>query len=397
MALRFDRLTRAGVRGLKPGDKLHEHGITAERGKSSDVRYSVNLMVDGQRIHRVIGRESEGVTREHAERAVETFRTKAREERLDLPTARKTFRTFAEAAEEYLTRLTETGGKDMPNKTRHVRKYLVPVLGPTRLDSIKPFSLQQYRKRRATQGAPDATINREMSTLSHLLNRATEWRWLKADDKPRVPKAKEKRKAIRILSDEQAQALVEAAIADQDGRLWLFVCFGLGAAMRHSEILRVRYDQVDFEHCRIWIAKAKAGEREQPITVSLRDALLRQRKMDAGSKSWIFPAARQGKSPHRRDMAVPFARAVVRAGLDPKIVTPHVMRHTAITRLVMSGADLPTIQKISGHKTLAMVLHYSHVHGQHIDNAIATLDRPHTGAVTQELHTGENDAIILAA
>ena len=49
------------------------------------------------------------------------------------------------------------------------------------------------------------------------------------------------------------------------------------------------------------------------------------------------------------------------------------MRHTAITRLVKAGVDLPTIQKISGHETLAMVLRYTHVHGEHIDRAASTL------------------------
>ena len=73
--------------------------------------------------------------------------------------------------------------------------------------------------------------------------------------------------------------------------------------------------------------------------------------------------------------------AARRAGLDPARVTPHVMRHTAITRLVKAGIDLPTIQKISGHKTLAMVMRYVHIHGAHIDAAIATLNVP----ITHEL------------
>jgi hypothetical protein len=76
------------------------------------------------------------------------------------------------------------------------------------------------------------------------------------------------------------------------------------------------------------------------------------------------------------------------------LVTPHVMRHTAITKLVQGGVDLPTVQRISGHKTLAMVLRYTHVHGQHIDRAIRVIGRgpPEPSAnetactVTQELH-----------
>jgi len=91
----------------------------------------------------------------------------------------------------------------------------------------------------------------------------------------------------------------------------------------------------------------------------------------------------------------PFHEAVKAAGLDPELITPHVMRHTAITKLVQAGVDLPTIQRISGHKTLAMVLRYCHVHGRHIDEAIRALGRTvpqqamneTVAMITQELHT----------
>lgn len=63
------------------------------------------------------------------------------------------------------------------------------------------------------------------------------------------------------------------------------------------------------------------------------------------------------------------------------------MRHIAITRLVRAGLDIPTIQKISGHKAGGMVLHHIHVHGVHIDNAITALDRAFPGAPTPELPT----------
>lgn len=387
MARSFQRLDRPAIRALPIGGRITEHGITAERLSDGDVRYSINIMVDGQRVHRVIGRHSEGVTRRQAEDAIEALRTRAREDRLDLPTGRKLHRSFEEAAEEYLRRLEETDGKDLANKRRHLRMHLIPYFGPQRLDQLREFALKQYRKKRTDAGASDATVNREFSTLLHLLNRAIDWKWISRDRKPKVEKPREARKQIRILTDAQSKALMKAAVADQDGLVWLFVAFGLGAAMRHSEIVRVRYDDIDFEARRIWINKAKAGEREQPITPALADALKRQRAMAKDQRGYVFPPKPRGKQAHRRDMRVSFQRAVARAGLDPEKVTPHVMRHTAITRLVKARTDLPTIQKISGHKTVAMVLHYTHVHGVHIDNAIEALDDAFADAITPELHT----------
>jgi integrase len=394
MSLKFQRLTRPAVRILRAGERICEHGITAEKHLNGDVRYSIGIMVDGQRIHRVIGRESEGVTREQAERYIEKARTESREERLDLPQGRKLYRSFSEAAEDYLNRLESTDGKNLENKKHHLNKRLVPALGSERLDKITTFRLNQYRKTRRGEGATEATINREMATFSHLMRKASskDWRWIKPDAVPQIPKVREARKKIRILSVDQRQRLLTAAANDIDPHIYLFVMFGLNSSMRHGEIVCRRFDEIDFDHCRIWIDRAKAGEREQPITLGLRDALLKCRDQAEDPDGWIFPVTRcDAKTPYRRDMRGPFARIVTAAGLNPRECTPHVMRHTAISALVMARTDIPTIQKISGHKTTSMVLHYVHLFGEHIDEAIRCLDLAIPDQVTPKLHTAHND------
>ena len=70
---------------------------------------------------------------------------------------------------------------------------------------------------------------------------------------------------------------------------------------------------------------------------------------------------------------------------NPREVTRHTLRHTAITHLVQSGVDLPTVQRISGHKTLAMVARYSHQSGEHISAAMGLLEE----RVTQKLRRQE--------
>jgi len=62
-------------------------------------------------------------------------------------------------------------------------------------------------------------------------------------------------------------------------------------------------------------------------------------------------------------MNAPFDRrarpfVIPQPGLGPKLYTPHVMRHTAITQIAQAGIDVPIIRKISGHKTTSMVLHF---------------------------------------
>jgi integrase len=375
MSLRFSRLDRASIRQLGPGQTINEHGITVERLGNGDLRYSVNIMVDGRRIHRVIGRESDGVTRTHAEEFNEQARSKARDDRLDLPKGRKLALSFGEAADRYIDNLQQANGKNLIAKRRQLRLYLKPYFGAMRLDAITGFTIEKYKKQRRDQNASPATINRELATLSHLFNRAIEWKWIeRVSAKP--AKFAESGGRIIALTDEQCDRLMRAAISSPDPDLYLFVAFGLNTAMRHGEIMAARWEQLDLANRRLFIPDAKAGQREQPLTAELADLLAQERDMREDRDGWIFPSPHQdSKTGHRARMDRPFDEAAKAAGLDPELITPHVMRHTAITKLVQAGVDLPTVQRISGHKSLAMVLRYTHVHGRHIDEAIRAIGR----------------------
>ncbi len=391
MTLRFTRLDRATIGKLARGKSITEQGINVERLASGDLRWTVNVMVDGKRIHRAIGTESGGVTRTQCEEYIEQARTEARAGRFNLPKGRKLALTFATAADDYLDRLEkDENGKNLKVKKRHGRLYLKPHFGTKRLDAISTFDVERYKKTRAGDGAAPATVNRELATLSHIIAKAVEWKWI--DHAPvRPKKTKEGPGRIVALGDEQCDALLRAAVAGPDLDCWLFIAFGLNTAMRHAEILAARWEDLDLAANRLFIPKAKAGAREQPITKELADLLRKERENREDRKGWIFPSPhKDAKEGHRVRMDAAFRVAVIAAGLDPRVVTPHVMRHTAITKLVQAGVDLPTIQRISGHKSLAMVSRYAHVHGQHIDRAIEaigrTLPEPAANATTPELH-----------
>jgi len=150
MALRFSRLDRAGIRRLLPGQKLAEHGVVVERLTNGDLRYSVNVMVDGRRVHRVIGRESDGVTRSQCEGFIEKARTDARLDRLSLPKGRKLALTFAAAGDSYLSRLEQSAGKNVVIKNRQFRMYLKPFFGTMRLDAITSLPWIDIRRRGST-------------------------------------------------------------------------------------------------------------------------------------------------------------------------------------------------------------------------------------------------------
>ena len=53
--------------------------------------------------------------------------------------------------------------------------------------------------------------------------------------------------------------------------------------------------------------------------------------------------------------------------------TWHCNRHTFASRLVMAGVDLRTVAELLGHRTLQMVMRYSHLGPEHQTSAVDRL------------------------
>lgn len=366
------KLSRAALRKLKPGEKVTERGITFERLKGGDGVYSVNIMVDRVRIHRVIGRESDGTTKSQCDIWIEKTRTAAREDRLALPKGRKVALTFVDAGRKYIDKLREEGGKSIERKQKQLDLYLNDFFGQKPLSKITSFELARYCKHRNAAGAAGATINRELAVMSHLFTKAVEWGWL--PHRPaKINRFKESQGRIVYLTPEQCQRIIEAARHDISPHVFPFTVIALSTSMRMNEVLSMRREHVDLDRRRIFIPDAKAGARDQPITTELAEFLREHLKQLPKGSEWLFPsvASRSGRLATIRKA---HRRVVKAAGLDPDIVVRHTFRHTAITHLVQAGVDLPTVQKVSGHKTLAMVARYAHANGAHIDAAMDKLE-----------------------
>ena len=370
MARSFQKLDRAAIRKLKRRERVMEGGIIAERLADGDVRWSVNIMVDGQRVHRVIGRESEGTTRTQAEDFISKTRTEAREGRLSLPRGRKLHLSFDSAAELYIENLKEISGKDIDRQTQHLKSHLRPFLGSMRLDRITEFTLEKLRRHLGEKGLGEATVVRVFATYRRMARRLLKWGKIKTP-LPMLKLSDPDNRRTYVLSNDEEEALLGVALQDSNTRIHLFIKLALGTSLRRNEVLSARFDGFDLVRRRLKV-KVKGGRwREQPLARRIVDLLERERKMAQDQEGFIFPSTKT-KAGHVTEINEAFRRVAMAAGLDPRKITPHTLRHTAITRLVASGADVKTVQEFSGHRSLTMVMRYTHAQDRAID---AALDR----------------------
>ena len=143
MATESRKLTRPSMRKLSAGQKITENGIIFERTDDGDGLFTVNIMVDGIRIHRTIGRESDGTTRTQAEEFITKVKTDAKTGRLNLPKGRKMSLGLREAAAKYLAKLESSGGLDIPKKRQRFTVHLEPHFGSTPLAKITSFDIER--------------------------------------------------------------------------------------------------------------------------------------------------------------------------------------------------------------------------------------------------------------
>lgn len=372
MALKFQKLTRNNIRNLKAGESLTEHGIRFDRLTTGDGRYAINIMVDGNRVHRVVGKESEGVTRQQAEEYMAKLRIDARYDRLNLPNGRKLALAFEKASALYIEKLKKENGKDIELKSKRIDLHLNHFFSGKPLSKITSSDIEKYKSHRISKGIKPATVNRELSVISHLLNKAVEWRWIEFVP-CKIKRFKEENTRITYLTPEQIARILEVAKTDQNIHVYLFIVVGLSTSMRRSEILAIKFEHIDIDKKTIFIPKAKAGARVQPITKYLADFLSGHIYAARPDQIYLFESKRS-ECGHVVNIEKAFRRVIANAGLDPKEVVRHTLRHTAITHLVQAGVDLPTVQRISGHKTMQMVVRYSHQNGEHLQSAMDKLE-----------------------
>jgi integrase len=156
--------------------------------------------------------------------------------------------------------------------------------------------------------------NRELAALSHLFNKAIEWGWI--DRRPgKIKRFQEEEGRITYLTAEQCPSLVDAAMHDQNPQVYPFIEIGLETSMRRMEVLSIRREHVDLQRRVIFIPKAKAGAREQPITGRLAAFLSAYMTTVPRDQPWLFPSPESGTG-HTMDIRKAFRCVVAAAGMN---------------------------------------------------------------------------------
>ena len=252
------------------------------------------------------------------------------------------------------------------------------AFGDRRLSEISYLELETYRNRRKATptraGKPrtDATVNREISTLRHMLNKAVEWGMLENNpfNKGSRLMLKENNHKLRFLSESEIEDLLKACdnLKTHTPHLRPIVETPLNTGMRREEMLSLKWEQI--RNGFIYLTETKSGKARQiPINDRLAEVFKVVRRGNQLKSPYVFCDS-QG----RRFLEVKrsFASACRKAGIEA--FRFHDLRHTFASQLVMRGASLKAVQELLGHASLAMTMRYAHLSHEHLKDSVNLLN-----------------------
>lgn len=292
---------------------------------------------------------------------------------------------FSEALADFLEHLEVEGGRS-PRTIENYKLYLerfIDFAGDIDVAKITSETIRKYRlwlNRYKNSNTGEEllliTQNYHLIALRGLLTYLSQRDISSlAADKITLPKTV--RKQVTFLHYDEVVRLIEQIPLDNEpglrDRAIIELLFSSG--LRVSELVSLNRDHINLAR-REFMVRGK-GQKDRPVFVSISAAEHVKNYLDARSDSlpalFISYSRRLAKPSVSGDYRRLSARSIQRmvshyarlAGIT-KHVSPHTMRHSFATDLLMNGADLRAVQSMLGHSNIATTQIYTHVTDQHL-------------------------------
>jgi site-specific recombinase XerD len=174
-----------------------------------------------------------------------------------------------------------------------------------------------------------------------------------------IPNVKREKKLPVILSKEEINKMI-TSLKNLNHRLIIQV--GYSAGLRCSEIINLKWQDIDFDRNTIHVKNAK-GKKDRIVMLShkVKEALQMLSYEKQGS---VFKTNRGSKYTQRTIQKI-IENAAQKAQIN-KEVTPHSLRHAFATHLLENGTDIRYIKELLGHANISTTLIYTKVSNKNI-------------------------------
>lgn len=319
----------------------------------------IDFTFKGQRIRESIGPSRKGAEKVISKRKAEIAENKYLDVRKDPDPI-----TFHEFAVDYIKWVKANHKPSSWATDISIMRSLEEAFDNKNIHEITTWDIEKWKQKRKAEVKP-STVNRKLAVLKSFFSKAIEWGKCQGHPASKVKLLKGVTKRLRYLMPEEVQRLVSNC-ADF---LKPIVTLAVHTGMRKSEILGLKWSQINFEQGIITILESKNEERRDiPMDETIKSIL----KGIEPNNDLVFPN-KKGKRIDNVFLYRAFNEALEKSEIGDFRI--HDLRHTFASNLVMEGIDLNAVRELLGHKDLKMTLRYAHLAPNYRAKAVNVLDR----------------------
>lgn len=230
-------------------------------------------------------------------------------------------------------------------------------------------------------GFSPATVSRKLSAVKSLTRYLKNQGIIKNDPSLRIRGPKKSARLPRALSVDQVSGMIDAAYGSKQGpRNGALLELMYGCGLRVSEVVSLRWDDVDMEER--WVRVMGKGSKERVIPFgSMAQKALKAILPASPEGGFVFPG-RDGGALTVRTVHRVVADAALESGVPG--VTPHSLRHSFATHLLEGGASLRVVQELLGHEHLTTTQIYLRITARHLRASYESA-HPRAGGEAQDV------------
>jgi len=281
---------------------------------------------------------------------------------------------------------------------RNYRHYLLRFLEWTennvRRFKIENLTLDQITKYRVflarMENSRGLTLSRVTQSYHVIALRSFLKYLIKRDIKTLAPEKielpKTESKSLKFLNSEQISRLLDSpgisSLPQLRDKVILEVLFSTG--LRVSELTKLNREEIDLKRREFGVIGK--GSRPRVVFLSKRAVKWIERYLNERQDDWKpllvryggkVDETRQGEKMRLSPRSVQrIVEKYVKKSKIPVKITPHGLRHSFATDILMGGADIRAVQEMLGHKNIATTQIYTHITNKQLKDIH---DKHHSG------------------
>lgn len=257
------------------------------------------------------------------------------------------------------------------------------------MDGVTTEDIRAYLAKLSQRKLASASIARRLSAVRQL-HRFAYAEGMRKDDPAAVLEGPKRGRPLpKILSVDEVTRLLATAHGAVDAkeasaperlraaRLACLLEVLYASGLRVSELIALPATAARAEGDVI-VVRGKGGkERLVPLGHAAPRAMQRYLGLRAEAKAeesrWLFPSFGESGHVSRQHVGRELKLLASKAGIDPRKMSPHVLRHAFASHLLANGADLRIVQALLGHADVSTTQIYTHVLDERLKSMVRDL------------------------